>query len=155
MFRPGWMEEFDKEHGVPVLVGEVLLFPDGARRANNPLGASRGPLENPYHRAQDIERYHRHRLVRATQAFNAESDAIESHLLACQKDASAPPPSPERLDKLRKLRDRVQAYQAAFDKARADVEAAKPEHIRAHEMQQVSNRQATEAFLEEFKNIKI
>ena len=154
------VKEFDSKHGgEPVVVGHWLLFPDGAQREANPMGAWIDPPPKPYERAQLIVRYHEERLRRATQTFDELKETLRRQASEAIRQAGAPtppqPPGEAQLAELRVMQETVFERGKARDEAVAAAEQLKPLKYREREANAAVNAAAGQAALEAISSIKV
>ncbi len=149
---------FNKRHGASVAYGEWILFEDGARREQNPLGALIEPPDIPWDRAKRIAQYHAIILDAAVKAF----DRKRRYYMECaQGSLNQPFCPPAAVDaavagaELRTLQAKVKEAKAAHDKATAAVEAAKPAYFREREQDNAANRAANQALMEQLSKITV
>lgn len=152
---------FEKRHGGPevaVRVSGWILYPNGAARETNPLGALLDPSTDKLERARNILFYHETRLRLATEAFTERKRFYAENARVALKERFAPvlPVAQDAAVKeLNELLTRVRECQAAVDEARKAVVAAKPQHVAEAEAQSARNKDAAQSMLNALESFKI
>jgi hypothetical protein len=151
---------FDESHGNdPVIIGNWLLFADGAQRERQLMGAWLEPPSGDADRTQLVLRYHREKLAQATDAFQQLKDKLTFRANESIRHAGAntppPPPSPEQIAELAAARSTVLEMRKAVDEAAERADGLKPPQRRERERLAVELAERGQTALEQIAAIQI
>jgi hypothetical protein len=150
------LNAFDAQHGASVMSDGWIIFEDGAVRETNPLGALVDPPTSAWDLARRKLQYHKIIFQRAMRKFD---DAKAGYLALAHANLNSstcgPAASVEEVTReLKGLQQKAREAKANYDRALADVEAAKPRHLRNVEQANIENRRSNELLLDSIKKIE-
>jgi hypothetical protein len=147
--------KFDNRHGAFVVIGNWVIFADGAKRECNPLGPLNEPPEDDWERAKIINQYWQHKLELAVEEFDLHKSSLLRMAKAHSRETFTPPPPEEALAKLTELKKKVMKLRVKANDAEAAVEEAVPENIKQRAEEAEENRQRQQDFVNRLSKIEI
>ena len=120
-----YIEKFDRENGMgfdPTFDGRWLHFASGAARENAPDGVVRLPHQDKQRNAKEILKFWRKRVELATEEFSTlKTDLYRYGKRGSMDKLAAPAPGQSQIDKLNKLKEKVNLYQKQLAEAEEKI----------------------------------
>ena len=145
--------QFDEVHGDYVIIGERLIFQDGAWRDNQPgCGSYWEPTEgDEYERACNILKFWETKLKKATNAFYDLK-----RILRCKSESrNLRNPTSDEIAELRQLHKEVRQLKDAVEMAEAEVEKTLPQQQRERLARDESLRAEGASIAEEIEALEV
>jgi hypothetical protein len=151
------IEKFDAEHGNDgIVIDGWLLFSDGAMRELSPLGMMRKVPNDIFKAAKLKVHYWEAKLGLAVEEFSTfKKNLLSRAKAALNQRYCPPPPPPEAIEKLKKLKAKVEGFQAKLVEAENNVENAKPDNMKRAEQADEDSRRKNEDFANTIMSIEV
>jgi len=155
------IRRFDETHGGGdncVVIGDILLFADGAyREAANPYGQLNDGGEDDYRRNKLIVKFHETKLALAVEEFSVlkRNCIIDGRTALREKDVVCPSNPDEKVERLKMLQKKVRVCQENLAEAKDNLEKSKPDVLRRREKFNAYSTPEVERFLSEITKIEV
>jgi hypothetical protein len=149
--------DFDKRHGQnSIVVGGVHLYPDGAKRDEDPLGPLYEPPGDPFELARLKVIFHKRLVEMATDHFNQTRLNFQQSVEAALRSGFAPPDKEELIRQLKSIQSLVTARQKLHEEAFEELKAtAGYQRRKEQEIQTAKNREQAQELKESLRAFQI